>query len=214
MATEPTAPLIGTSLRSLYLTTYNVLFASLWFSVLLNTISHAGYGRTELFKATEAQARWIQTASLIEVLHAACGLIKSPVSTTALQTVTRVIQVWMVWFAFPVSTAGSRAYLALVLAWSVADTIRYLYLACNMHGLAPKMLTWLRYTMFFPLYPVGIGAEWWLLYRAIRPGREVSWVIPPLFYFFLVLYIPGAYTMYTYMIKQRTKTLGGKQKVR
>jgi very-long-chain (3R)-3-hydroxyacyl-CoA dehydratase len=72
------------------------------------------------------------------------GLIKSPVSTTALQVVTRVIQVWMVWYSFPASTASSHAYLALLLAWSVADTIRYLYLALNMHGRVPRSLVWLR----------------------------------------------------------------------
>jgi hypothetical protein len=75
------------------------------------------------------------------------GIIKSPVSTTALQVVTRVIQVWMVWYSFPQSTAASHAYLALLLAWSVADTIRYLYLALNMHGKAPRGLVWLRYVL-------------------------------------------------------------------
>jgi very-long-chain (3R)-3-hydroxyacyl-CoA dehydratase len=85
--------------------------------------------------------------------------------------------------------------------------------------------------MFYPLYPLGIGAEWWLLYRAIAPGGKRSPVIPPIFYFCLMLYIPGthqyfrcdgsaahhnlgSYTMYTYMTKQRRKTLGkaGKSK--
>jgi very-long-chain (3R)-3-hydroxyacyl-CoA dehydratase len=86
-----------------------------------------------------------------------------------------------------------------------------------------------RYTMFYPLYPIGIGAEWWLLYRAIEPAAKVHGVIPPIFYFCLLLYIPGklhvelcivskltwdigSYQMYTYMIKQRKKTLGHRKK--
>lgn len=73
------------------------------------------------------------------------GLIKSPVSTTALQVVTRVIQVWMVWYSFPISTASSSAYLALLLAWSAADTLRYLYLAANLWNKAPGWLVWVRY---------------------------------------------------------------------
>jgi very-long-chain (3R)-3-hydroxyacyl-CoA dehydratase len=149
--------------RMLYLTAYNLLFASLWASVFLKAISHARDGKAELFAATESQARWIQTASLIEVLHAAfgmltpgstvpdadkgIGLIKSPVGTTALQVATRVIQVWMVWYSFPGSTATSHAYLTLLLAWSIADTIRYLYLALNMHRKAPTALLWLRYVV-------------------------------------------------------------------
>jgi hypothetical protein len=60
--------------RMLYLTAYNILFASLWASVFVKTISHASGDKIELFAATEPFARWIQTASLIEVLHAAFGM--------------------------------------------------------------------------------------------------------------------------------------------
>lgn len=161
-----TAP---SSLRQVYLTGYNIIFALLWASIFIKAVAHlrAGSSKADIFSATESAARWVQTASLVEVLHAAFGallsppvpyvllstrcrtnttkgIIKSPVSTTALQVVTRVIQVWMVWFCFPGSTASSSAYVALVLAWSVADGIRYLYLALNMHGKAPALLVWLR----------------------------------------------------------------------
>jgi len=87
-----------------------------------------------------------------------------------------------------------------------------------------------RYTMFYPLYPIGIGAEWWLMYQSIEPVGRISPVLPPFFYFLLALYVPGealanttrqlklttelpgAYTMFTYMVKQRKKTLGRQQK--
>jgi very-long-chain (3R)-3-hydroxyacyl-CoA dehydratase len=66
--------------------------------------------------------------------------------------------------------------------------------------------------MFYPLYPIGIGAEWWLMYRSIEAVGQVSPVLPPVFYFLLALYVPGAYTMFMYMVKQRKKTLGRQQK--
>lgn len=47
--------------------------------------------------------------------------------------------------------------------------------------------------MFYPLYPLGIGAEWWLLYCAIPPGGRISPLIPPFFVFLLVLYVPGEF---------------------
>lgn len=72
------------------------------------------------------------------------GLVKSPVSTTAIQVFTRVIQVWMIWYSFPASTASSQAFFILNIAWSLADGIRYLYLALNLHGKAPQALVWLR----------------------------------------------------------------------
>ena len=84
-----------------------------------------------------------------------------------------------------------------------------------------------RYTMFIPLYPIGIGAEWWLMYRSVGPAGEVSRAFEGLLYFLLALYVPGkctsvhgkestctnvrsigAYTMFTHMTKQRRKALG------
>lgn len=61
-------------IRLIYLTSYNLVFASLWASIFIRATSHAlTSSRIDLFRATEPHARWIQTASLIEVLHAACG---------------------------------------------------------------------------------------------------------------------------------------------
>ncbi|WYZ35135.1 hypothetical protein EsH8_I_001411 [Colletotrichum jinshuiense] len=198
----------GGGARVVYLTLYNALFASLWASIFISVATNAASkGKLELYQATEPRARWVQTLTLIEVVHSAVGLVKSPVGTTALQVVARTIIVWMVCFSFPETTAASNAYLALLLSWSTADTIRYAYLALNLHGMASDALVWLRYTMFYPLYPIGIASEWWLLYKAIEPAGHLSPVIPYVFYFCLSLYIPGSYTMYTYMIKQRRKTL-------
>lgn len=50
---------------------------------------------------------------------------------------------------------------------------------------------WIRYTMFYVLYTIGIGAEWWLMYRSIEPVGKLSPVLPSVFYFLLALYVPG-----------------------
>lgn len=83
-------------------------------------------------------------ATIISAVADLAGIVKSPVSTTAIQVLTRCIQVWMIWWCFPSSTASSHAFVILVLAWAAADTIRYLYLAMNTHGKAPGFLVWLR----------------------------------------------------------------------
>ncbi|EFQ32474.1 protein tyrosine phosphatase-like protein [Colletotrichum graminicola] len=197
--------------RVAYLTLYNAIFASLWASVLFTVAATmsagGGGGAPAVYEAAEARSRWVQTLTLIEVVHSALGLVRSPVGTTALQVVARTIIVWMVCYSFPATTASSAAYVSLLLSWAAADTVRYAYLALNLHGKAPAALVWLRYTMFYPLYPVGIASEFWLLYLAVEPARRVSAALPPVFYFCLCLYVPGSYVMYTYMIKQRRKTL-------
>jgi very-long-chain (3R)-3-hydroxyacyl-CoA dehydratase len=70
---ERNAPAVASQPWTIYLTAYNILFASLWASVFIRAISSAQNGKAALFSSTEPYARWIQTASLIEVLYAAFG---------------------------------------------------------------------------------------------------------------------------------------------
>lgn len=63
--------------RVLYLTVYNLLFAALWVSVGVCAMRNASQGKFILFEAVEPLARWVQTLTLIEVLHAAVGKSKA-----------------------------------------------------------------------------------------------------------------------------------------
>jgi very-long-chain (3R)-3-hydroxyacyl-CoA dehydratase len=47
--------------------------------------------------------------------------------------------------------------------------------------------------MFYPLYPVGMGAEAWLMYRAIGAAGERSGVLAGVFWVCLGLYVPGEF---------------------
>lgn len=47
-----------------------------------------------------------------------------------------------------------------------------------------------RYSLFFILYPIGIGAEWWLMMNA---ARVASTTLAAVYYFCLCLYVPGEY---------------------
>lgn len=59
--------------RVAYLTLYNAVFAGLWASILITAATSLAGGRLEVFRATEPRARWVQTLTLVEVLHAAVG---------------------------------------------------------------------------------------------------------------------------------------------
>jgi very-long-chain (3R)-3-hydroxyacyl-CoA dehydratase len=62
--------------RIFYLTAYNILFAALWVSVGVTAIKNISEGKSVLFEAVEPLARWVQTFTLIEVIHAAVGKFK------------------------------------------------------------------------------------------------------------------------------------------
>jgi very-long-chain (3R)-3-hydroxyacyl-CoA dehydratase len=109
----------------------------------------------------------------------------------------------------------------MIFAWALVVIVRYLFLGLNVIGVAPYPLIWLRYSLFYVLYPIGVYGEMKVLYDAL-PGIERrkflsielpnSWNMPFSFatyirIFLYVLYIPALYNQYTYMMKQRKVVL-------
>jgi hypothetical protein len=59
------------------------------------------------------------------------------------------------------------------------QTIRYPWYAATLINDCPAALTWLRYTAFIVLYPVGVVAEMILLYVSVRPAIMAWSLIAP-----------------------------------
>ncbi|PKX92007.1 putative membrane protein [Aspergillus novofumigatus IBT 16806] len=197
------------TIKTTYLILYNTLSSTLWLRILLGAIA-ALLSPTDPFPKIvythlEPQTRWTQTLAIVEILHAATGLTRATVLPTFTQIFTRCVQVWAVNYQYPEPTASSTVYPALLLAWSAADAVRYAYFGLLLAGIRVDGVKWLRYSLFIVLYPVGIGSEWWLMYKAAN--ATVNPIGAGVFYFCLALYVPGAFMMYTYMLKQRRKAL-------
>ena len=108
----------------------------------------------------------------------------------------------------------------MVLAWSITEIIRYSYYATALLNLKTRILTWLRYTLFIILYPLGAGSELLCIYKAF-PDIKSAYVydssmlnklnVTFAFYYFVILvvlsYIPGFPKLYCYMFAQRRKML-------
>ena len=67
----------------------------------------------------------------------------------------------------------------MLLAWSATEVVRYGYFAIALgFGSArrvPGVVAWLRYNMFFVLYPLGIGSETWLVYQSLGPAGRMRY---------------------------------------
>jgi very-long-chain (3R)-3-hydroxyacyl-CoA dehydratase len=128
-----------------------------------------------------------------------------------MQVSSRFLLVWCIAFFSPSSTASSPAYTSMLFAWSTTEIIRYGYFAYSLHfGGVPGWLTWLRYNTFFVLYPLGISSECWLVWSARETAREQCGLVWELgLYVVLAVYVPGAYVLYTHMMRQRRKVLRG-----
>ena len=116
----------------------------------------------------------------------------------------------------------------MVLAWSFTEVIRYAFYALSLVGAPPYALLWLRYTTFYALYPVGAGSEafvtlgtlpaWgagWGASEWTRAGMFVLWwpgtfcVASVCVLSFADALLTALYVLYSYMLGQRRKVLGG-----
>ena len=107
-----------------------------------------------------------------------------------MQVASRLLLVWGVVNNFP-TLAKSAAYSSMLVAWSVTEVIRYSYFVLNLSGYQPSAVTWLRYNAFYVLYPLGISSECWLIFKAIKPARELRQEYAWFLQLMLFIYIPG-----------------------
>ncbi|TYJ56815.1 hypothetical protein B9479_002425 [Cryptococcus floricola] len=117
----------------------------------------------------------IQSLAVLEIVHAALGLVRSPVGTVTSQVFSRVYTVWGVVEAVPQITHDSPLFTTMLLAWSIAEVVRYSFYTLTLLPPASvpspiaSLLTWLRYTSFLVLYPLGAGSEAFLSFSTLPP---------------------------------------------
>lgn len=207
-----------TTVKKLYLFLYNAFQWYGWVAILTdriyshdsNSLSNIGLLFLYLF----------QSLAVLEIIHAVTGLVKANVVTTIVQVVSRV-QIIYVMMLCP-RAENSPGMVPMITAWGLVEVVRYLYLALNLFGMAPRVLTWLRYTLFYVLYPLGVYGEMRVLYDSLPDlieGHLLSVSLPNPWNFsfsfasyikvlLFVVYLPGLYVQYTHMIRQRGKVLG------
>ncbi|MCJ1433236.1 hypothetical protein MMC27_002595 [Xylographa pallens] len=198
------------SLQKQYLIAYNATSALLW-SILLGRVllllPLAGY--QNVYAGVGQYAKWTQTLAVLEIVHSAFQIVRSPLLTTTIQVFSRVLLVWGIVNTWPATSGPSLFYSSMLVAWAVTEVIRYSYFVLNLQGEVPAWLTWLRYNTFYVLYPLGIGSEMGCVYLASTAARTRGTKL--LLWDVLLLYVPVGYVMYTHMMTQRRKVVRGKQ---
>lgn len=219
--------------KSTYLLAYNGISFLLWSLITLRAIVliPALASHDKLFGLHEALFTFLrstQTLALLEIAHAALGLVRASPVTTAMQVASRLMLVWGVLTPFPEivvtsnafgrsqagTTSGPVALAGCHLAWGITEMIRYGFFVWKegISDVVPTWLLWLRYNTFFVLYPIGISSECVLVYLALEPAQEwqngYDWVLKAV----LAIYVPGSYILYTHMMAQRRKVMKGKSK--
>lgn len=204
----------------LYLFIYNALQSCGWSIILWNTLRGLLRDESyqEIYQSCELELQIFQIAAILEIVHAATCLVRSPVGTTAMQVFSRVSLVLILFKVL--SAQASIGVLFLLMAWSVTEVIRYSYYGFTLINTVSKFHTWLRYSLFIVLYPLGVSGELLVIWAAlpeVSAKKHLTVELPNMlnmgfsFWWYLIvyvfLYVPGFPQMYMYMFKQRKKVL-------
>ncbi|KAF6037366.1 PTPLAD1 [Bugula neritina] len=150
-----------------YLFSYSLFHVIAYSFILVKVI--IGIFTTEDYNAFEDVGTVLiiaQLFSFLEVVHPILGLVKSSFVSPLIQTCGRNFILLVVIWNEP-RIHGSSFVSYLVLFWSLADVIRHPFYMLTSMGLSLNFLTWLRYTMWIPLYPLGTGCEWMVVWLSI-----------------------------------------------
>ncbi|KAL0483458.1 very-long-chain (3R)-3-hydroxyacyl-CoA dehydratase [Acrasis kona] len=218
---KPNGPVVNA-----YLFLYNATVCFGWGYVLYLTIKHYvdGGKPIELWPKIEYWLKLSQTLALLEIVHSILGFVTSPIGSTVMQVASRIYILWGVLNLENETHYTNNQAIAittLMFAWCPTEVIRYSFYALKIYEVCPYFLLWLRYTTFYPLYPLGVGSELACLFFRLpyiyesRPysltlPNKFNWSFDSLYIVPLVglAYVYGFPLLYTYMIKQRKKNLG------
>ncbi|WPT18042.1 Very-long-chain [Picochlorum sp. SENEW3] len=233
------------NVKQAYLFSYNAALCSGWAYVFIRmvmtcvTAVHSGLSLTSpttlslVWESVQVPLKVSQSVAIMEVLHAAFGIVRSPVMITATQVASRLWILWGIVCLVPEATTTSvvsltsntvfsfeLSLITLLTAWCLSEMIRYGFFACKEANMQPYIMVWLRYSGFLVLYPLGVSSELamvWLALPVIRMKKPLSIELPNPVNFSIsydvvcilavAAYLPGFPQLYGYMLKQRKKTL-------
>eukprot|EP01059_Diplonema_ambulator_P007541 TRINITY_DN17001_c0_g3_i1.p1 TRINITY_DN17001_c0_g3~~TRINITY_DN17001_c0_g3_i1.p1 ORF type:complete len:739 (+),score=296.22 TRINITY_DN17001_c0_g3_i1:48-2219(+) len=199
-----------------YMVLYNYGQVAGWGYALAGLVQHEleGTGSGLWAKVGETVTSF-QMLAWLEVVHALVGITRSGVMTTFIQVLSRVFVV-SVMNAVPAAFEKDVMWTRMMLfAWSLTEVVRYSYYG----PIQNKLLTWLRYTLFIVLYPMGVAGEIGTLNHAVQnsaPATEVYSFLNVIQQVFKLgglplvigVYLVGLSGLYTHMLAQRSRVLG------
>mmetsp|Transcript_149518 Transcript_149518/g.261260 ORF Transcript_149518/g.261260 Transcript_149518/m.261260 type:complete len:734 (-) Transcript_149518:109-2310(-) len=210
-----------------FLVLYNVFQTLGWSLALFKIVEHATAASksSSLWEVAGPTIGWFQWLAVAEICFALLGMVRSPVATTGMQVFSRLMLVECVRYS-TVAQGNDNIFLWMMcIAWSVTEIVRYSFYALNLAGISLMPLTFLRYTLFLVLYPTGVAGEMGCLWKSIPDmvanksayeSEMVKHMFQPVLrhslgYPLVVVpvYVIGLYTLYSYMLVQRKKVLGG-----
>ncbi|XP_060611591.2 very-long-chain (3R)-3-hydroxyacyl-CoA dehydratase 3 [Anolis sagrei] len=178
----------------------------------------------DTFHTTADMMYFSQMMAVLEIVNTLIGLVRAPLLPVLFQVSGRNFVLFIVLGS--VEEMQSKAVVFFIFyIWSMVEIFRYPFYMLSCIDIEWKILTWIRYSIWIPLYPLGILAEAVSIIQAIpvfsSTGR-FSFTLPyPLsitipFSVFLQLYLVflflGPFVNFRHLYKQRKRHLGPKKR--
>ncbi|XP_074533651.1 very-long-chain (3R)-3-hydroxyacyl-CoA dehydratase [Halichoeres trimaculatus] len=216
------------SLKTGFLFMYN-LVQFLGFSwIFVNmTVRLFIFGRDSLYDTFHAISDvmfFCQILAAVEVLNAAFGVVRTGVIPTLIQVVGRNFVLFIIFGSLEKMHNQPVVFFVFYL-WSSIEIFRYPFYMLGCFNTEWKTLTWLRYTVWIPLYPLGVIAEAVAVIQSIPIFDETKLLSIPLpkaigtsisfsyfLHIYLVLMFLGLVINFRHLYKQRKKRFRTKRK--
>ncbi|CAF3319614.1 unnamed protein product [Rotaria socialis] len=175
------------------------------------------------YKLVENPIKLCQSLSVLEIVHPLIGFTKGDWFSPLMQCFGRNLILFIVInFNQQIKLSPFISYLFLV--WSFVELYRYPYYGIRLLNKDNRIITWLRYTIWIILYPLGAFIEGVIVYKSIdyyHSNGYFSLALPNKINFsfnfalflriYLVLLPIGLLQMMKHMWNQRKKTLRKKK---
>lgn len=185
-----------------YLKFYNGIQLLAWTFALASTLFDK-----ELFLST---ILIFQTIALLEIYHVYKKWSNSSVVFTSVQTLARLYILFLIYkllfsfmFYYDNNNTLSFVIYILLMAWCLAEIIRYAFYLSQLFEKKTKVISWLRYSAFIIIYPVGVCLEMYIIGLSFLISQSILFRI--LLLFSIILYFVMFPKLYTHLLHQRKK---------
>ncbi|XP_075979393.1 3-hydroxyacyl-CoA dehydratase 2 isoform X2 [Anticarsia gemmatalis] len=210
--------------KKVYLVVYNLFQFVGYFYILtvigVRYIKHDYDSIVGTYANVGGAMKFLQLMQYLEVMHPLFGYTRGGILMPFLQVSGRAFVLFAMIEAEPRMQTKPVVFYLFVM-WSMIEVVRYPFYISQLYKKDIYILTWLRYTLWIPLYPLGIICEAIVILRNIPYFEETQkFTVPmpnewnfafhmPTFLrvYLLFLTFPGMYFVMSHMYKLRTVKL-------
>ncbi|RWS13917.1 very-long-chain (3R)-3-hydroxyacyl-CoA dehydratase-like protein [Dinothrombium tinctorium] len=217
-------------MKKTYLIAYNAFVFANFAFIVGKMLIEANNGResmANIYSVIGSRIKFLFLLQFLEVLHAAIGLTKGSAIFPFIQVGVRAFILFVIIDKQPEMHRKPTVFYIL-LVWSLVEIFRYPYYLTSLLKFEIKVITALRYTVWIPLYPLGIFLEATVMCQNLHSFEQsmkysislpnaanFSFHFPTFIKIYLSVFIWfGTYFMMSHMYSQMKRTLFSNSKKR